>query len=216
MQQALIIGAGGWGREVLAQMQADPDRGLEWNIKGFLDSRPGILGDTGCETPILGNPLDYVPQSGDAFVCAIGEPGARRAYSRPLLERGASFIPLYHGAFLNPRVHLGEGSILCHRVQISPDVWIGDFANIHTLTVVGHDVHIGDYAQIGALVFIGGGARIGPLAVVHPHATILPGIQVGEGATVGAGAVVVKDVPAGTTVFGNPARVIFHPTENEK
>ncbi|GAB6415772.1 hypothetical protein bcgnr5379_63630 [Bacillus cereus] len=66
MLQTLIIGAGGWGREVLAQMQGDPARGQEWDIKGFLDSRPGILGDTGCDTPILGTPLDYVPSPRDA------------------------------------------------------------------------------------------------------------------------------------------------------
>ncbi|EPD36179.1 MULTISPECIES: acetyltransferase [Delftia] len=210
IHKILIIGAGGWGREVLAQMQDDPANGKDWTIKGFLDSRPGLLGDTGCDTPILGNPLDYVPAPEDAFVCAIGAPAARHDYSQPLLTRGAEFIPLLTGAFLNPRIRIGKGCILCSRVQISPDVWIGDFANIHTMTVVGHDAHIGDYAQIGAMVFIGGGTCIGARAVVNPHATILPGIQIGEGATVGAGAVVVKDVPAGSTVFGNPAKVIFH------
>jgi acetyltransferase-like isoleucine patch superfamily enzyme len=45
------------------------------------------------------------------------------------------------------------------------------------------------------------GARIGGGAV------LLPGIEVGEEAFVGAGAVVTKDVPAGATVAGVPARV---------
>lgn len=53
-------------------------------------------------------------------------------------------------------------------------------------------------------------ARIGKHAIVHPHATILPGIHIGDAAVVGAGSVVVKDVPAGASVFGNPARVIYH------
>jgi acetyltransferase-like isoleucine patch superfamily enzyme len=46
------------------------------------------------------------------------------------------------------------------------------------------------------------GAKIGA------NATILPGVVVGENALVGAGAVVVRDVPAGAVVAGNPARVI--------
>jgi len=48
---------------------------------------------------------------------------------------------------------------------------------------------------------------------VHPRATILPGVTIGDHAVVGAGAVVLKDVPVGATVFGNPAKVIFQKKE---
>jgi sugar O-acyltransferase (sialic acid O-acetyltransferase NeuD family) len=207
--QVLIIGAGGWGREVLAQMQGDPACGTEWTISGFLDTRACILDGFNCDMPIVGDPLNYIPRAEDHFVCAIGAPHARQQYVQPLRDKGARFIPILTGAFLSPRIHIGQGSLLCHRVQLSPDVWLGDFSNIHTSCVIGHDVRIGHYAQVGAMCFIGGGAQIGDFAVIHPHATILPGIVIGDGATVGAGAVVVKNVPPGTTVFGNPARVIF-------
>ena len=50
--------------------------------------------------------------------------------------------------------------------------------------------HVLDHAKIGA------------------NATLLPGVVVGRNALVGAGAVVVHDVPDGTVVVGNPARVI--------
>lgn len=209
MLRLLIVGAGGWGREVLSQLQGDADYGKVWTIGGFLDTRAHILNELGCDTPILGDPLSYAPQDGDAFVCAVGLPKGRIKYAQPLLDKNALFIPVLTKASIGTRVRVGRGCLLCSYVQVSPDVWIGDFANVHTQTVIGHDVHIGDYVQIGAMVFIGGGARIGNLATIHPHATILPGIQVGEGATVGAGAVVVKNVSPGATVFGNPARVIF-------
>ncbi|MDL5039209.1 acetyltransferase [Comamonas sp. Y6] len=210
LPQVLIIGAGGWGREVLALLQADPGYGKAWTVKGFLDSRSHLLDGLNYEsTPILGDPLTYAPRPQDLFVCALGDPRQREQYSRPLQDAGGHFLRIQAHALLGNRVQLGDGCLLSHLTQISPDARIGNFVNIHTQTIVGHDAQIGDYAQIGAMVFIGGKAVIGRHAVIHPHATITPGIQIGEGATVGAGAVVVKNVPAGATVFGNPARIIF-------
>lgn len=49
--------------------------------------------------------------------------------------------------------------------------------------------------RIGLNVWIGGGA------------IVLPGVTVGDDALVGAGSVVTRDVPAGATVMGNPARI---------
>ena len=55
-------------------------------------------------------------------------------------------------------------------------------------------LEFGRPVTIGADVWIGAGA------------IVLPGVSIGEGAIVGAGAVVTRDVAAGITVIGNPAR----------
>lgn len=212
MKKAYIIGAGGWGREVLVQMRDAPDCGKEWCIAGFLDSRPHLLDDIDCGASIVGDPLSHEPQPDEVFVCAVGLPSGRAQYVKPILEKGGEFIhirtPYNTDGYLSVRVHLGIGCFWAARVQFSPDVWVGDFANIHSGTIIGHDVYIGQYAQVGAMVFIGGGARIEDSAIIYPHATITPHVKIGQGATVGAGAVVIKDVQPGATVFGNPARVI--------
>lgn len=82
------------------------------------------------------------------------------------------------------------------RTQIGPGVQIlaadhpRDAATRRTMLEFGRPVHI------GADVWIGGGA------------IILPGVTIGDGALIGAGAVVTRDVAAGATMVGNPARPV--------
>ena len=58
---------------------------------------------------------------------------------------------------------------------------------------------------LAGLVDVGEGAMIGV------HATVLPRLKIGAWATVGGGAVVVRDVPEGAVVAGNPARELRRP-----
>lgn len=209
MRKVLIVGAGGWGRQVLDLLQRTGGYASDFMPAGFLDTRSHMLDGLGYALTIVGDPLTYVPQEGDLFVCAIGDPRARKTFVQPLLDKGAEFMNVGLESYADSTIHLGHGAVAEHHTRIGVDSRIGDFANIHTQAVIGHDVHIGEFAQVSAMVFIGGNSRIGDFALINPHATIVPGIEIGEGATVGAGAVVVKNVPPGATVFGNPARVIF-------
>ena len=58
----------------------------------------------------------------------------------------------------------------------------------------------------GDVIALGGTVTVGDGAFVGLGARVLPGITIGERATVGAGAVVHRDVPAGATMVGVPAR----------
>ncbi|MCZ2499298.1 acetyltransferase [Xylophilus sp. Kf1] len=209
MIDLFIVGAGGWGREVLNQLRGDAAHEKDWRVAGFLDSRPDALAGFDVGLLIVGDPLTHQPQPNQEFICALGDPARRRHYAAALLARGARFMNIRGESHLPPALSMGQGNFFTRMLQISPDARIGSFCNINTLSVISHDVVLGDYVQIGAMVFIGGGARIGSMVTVHPHATILPGITIGDGAIIGAGSVVVKNVPADTTVFGNPARAIF-------
>ena len=106
MQELIIIGAGGLGREVY-------DLALDtraYDIRGFVDANattaPG-------GSPILGTPEDYEIQPDDVFVCAIGNPHARKRCVEQLQRRGARFATLVHPtAIISPSVKMAGGCII--------------------------------------------------------------------------------------------------------
>jgi acyl-[acyl carrier protein]--UDP-N-acetylglucosamine O-acyltransferase len=71
---------------------------------------------------------------------------------------------------------------------------------------VGHDARVGEDCDIAPNAVLGGGVTLGDRVKVGMGATINPFVTIGTGVRVGAGAVVTKDIPAGETWIGNPAR----------
>jgi len=67
-------------------------------------------------------------------------------------------------------------------------------------------VRIADCCVFNPGINMSGGVEMGSRCLVGTGATILQYLKIGDEVTVGAGSVVTKDVPAGTTVVGIPAK----------
>lgn len=121
-----------------------------------------------------------------------------------------------------PGARTGADCNICSHCFIENDVVLGNRVTVKS------GVQLWDGLRVGDDVFIGPNAtftndrqprsgnrdfeRLQTVleegCSIGAGAVVLPGIRIGAGAMVGAGAVVTRDVPAGATVVGNPARIL--------
>lgn len=108
-------------------------------------------------------------------------------------------------------VEIGEGSILCSFTHFTSNIRVGKFFHANYYSYVAHDCIIGDFVTFAPGVKCNGNIIIEDYAYVGTGAIIKQGtpdkpLIIGKGAVIGMGAVVTKNVPAGITVVGNPAK----------
>lgn len=97
----------------------------------------------------------------------------------------------------------GAGVVVC--VGLNGVTKIGNSNILMNRVNIGHDVSLGDGCEIGAGSVIAGHAAIGNAVKVKIGCMVRNRITICHDAVVGMGAVVVSDVPAYETVWGNPA-----------
>jgi len=209
MTNLVILGAGGFAREIYDLAGYcygdDPD----FRVKGFLSDSSSNIEEMGYP-PLLSSIADYKLDSEDVFFNAIGNVKDRKNTTGIILAKGGEFINLIHPtAVISPSVKLGKGVGIKAYCVLASDVSIGDFTFLQSSVIMGHDVQIGEYCQINSFAFFAGYCKVGNLTSINAGAKLIQNTIVGDEAVVGMGSIVIRKVKSGTTVFGNPAKKIL-------
>jgi len=210
-----IIGAGGFGREVMPVARQ--------MIANFNDSNSKkydlVFVVENLEEEIIVNGHKVISESDfialyspkKYFNIAIADYKARERISKKMIDSNIRpFTIKASNAVIFDNNDIGEGAILCPFTTVTSNAKIGRFFHSNIYSYVAHDCVIGDFVTFAPSVHCNGKVVIEDYAYIGTGVVIKQGtnerpIIIGKGAVIGMGAVVTKSVPPFTTVIGNPA-----------
>lgn len=192
--EKVLIGAGGFSREIRAHMQ-------DYSMKCFVDDEYYY------ENAEHIYPLsEFDPVKYEALI-AIGDPKQRYDMVQKLPKTTKYFTFVHPSALLlGNDIEVGEGSIICAGSIITTNVKLGAHAHINLNTTIGHDCEIGNYFTTAPGVNISGNCKIYDCVYVGTNAAIRQKITVHSLSTIGLNAGVVKDIEDTGIYTGVPAK----------
>jgi sugar O-acyltransferase (sialic acid O-acetyltransferase NeuD family) len=206
-----IVGAGGFGREVVPLAKEMLGSASESEVKII------FVDDNNSEKSINGfNVVDtneFYSMDGEKFFnITIANSKVRQEIAERFIAEGIKpfTISAMNSISLSHNV-IGEGAVFCPFTTVTANAKIGKFFHANIYSYIAHDCVIGDYVTFAPNVQCNGSVVIEDHAYIGTGAMIRQGtperpIVIGEGAVVGMGSVVTKSVAPYTTVFGNPAK----------
>lgn len=214
MNNIIVIGAGGLGREVLDVIEAiNAASSNMFSVVGIADDGPNELDlerlrrrnyiYLGTVEEAMRNPSF----SKARYVIGIGNPSARQKIRKLLLENGKALETITHPtAVFGSEVSIGLGCVFLANTFVSTNVTIGENTVINWHTTIGHDSVIGADCVINPAANISGNVSVGDATLIGTGAQVLQNLQIGERVVVGASACVTKDLPTRAQAVGVPAR----------
>ena len=199
-----VIGASGHGKVV-----ADIAEEIGFDIYFFDDMYPAKKNIE--HWLIKGTLLDFLADKARycGAIVAIGNAKNREAIFTQLHESNVCTPTVQHAsAKISQYASVGDGCVIMAGAVINAFSTIGNGCIINSNAVVEHDCKLDCFVHMCPNSAVAGGATIGKRAWIGIGASIRQMITVGSDVLIGAGSAVVKNIPAGTTVVGVPAKVL--------
>lgn len=180
-----------------------------WELLGFVDDTAGGVGQESFGYPIIGSGLDLEGLKGDGtwfFNNVFGSMPARRKVTEKLEQAGCPLVSLVSPDVDLAMCRIGTDVAIEQQAVLDAYVVVGDHSCVKRNASVGHETTLGDFVFVGPGATLCGRIRVEDGAYIGAGSSVRHELTVGRDSVVGAGSVVVKDVPPGATVVGNPAR----------
>lgn len=215
VKHIVLVGSGGCMRELVWQIQELNKVEMTWQIDGYVDAKAPEADETcvvGKETiSYLGsdNYLLEKKKTVNVAIC-VGNPMLRKKIATALKQNANIQFPnlILGNTRICDDVEIGEGCIISMDCRVSTNVQLGDFVFMNTGSMICHDGCIGDFVTLSPDVKLAGNVKVGKESDIGLGAKVIQGIIIGDSTIVGAGSVVVRDIEAGCTAVGVPARKI--------
>lgn len=218
MQDIVIIGAGGFGREVeelISEINASRN---QFNLLGFIDSNPEITLNGNSRSQVIGPVTSLAGLSNVKAVIAIGDPIVRKMIFDQLKDMNIELQSIFHpSSIISPSSKIGDGTILCAFTFVGTNSCIEENVVMNVYSSLGHDAIIGSNSVISPYSALTGNVRVGDVCFIGTHSTISPSVEIGDYSKVSSGSMVSKNCEPGSLLSGNPARgrIMFPTPMNE-
>lgn len=201
-----IYGSGGLGREIFDIANRINKVSHLWEIIIFIDDISQSNSFYGTAKVKFEEFLELTDKR--EVIIAVGEPKAREKLFEKVREQHIAFATLIDPtAILSPTASIEAGVIICEYSTIHANVTISENCLIQPFCNIGHDIRIGKHTVLSSFCAPGGSLTIGNRVYIGMQSAIIENLTIEDDAIIGMGSVVYRDVLAGSTVLGNPARV---------
>jgi carbonic anhydrase/acetyltransferase-like protein (isoleucine patch superfamily) len=204
LRDLIILGGGVHSAEMVEIVERINYQTPTWNLLGYISPHDLQIGALRNAYPVLGTP-DALSDYPDALFV----PDNEWKLALPPLNQLVSLVD--PSVFISRTARIGPGCVVYPNSFIGFNATLGDRVFCLSGCVINHDCVLEDRVVLASSVTLAGSVAVEADCYLGQSCTIRQKLRIGRGSLIGMGAVVIRDVPPGSVIIGNPGRIREEP-----